>query len=120
MYANLYTIVFVVFAALLIFLMGVRLVRPTHKVLVERLGRYRRVADPGFNWVIPGIDRMIKVNTTEQLVDAQPQEITTNDNLNARVDAQVYFKVKDDEASVKSSQYQVNNRVAGISPSSVG
>jgi regulator of protease activity HflC (stomatin/prohibitin superfamily) len=52
---------------------------------------------------------MIQVNTTEQMVDAQPQEIITNDNLNARVDAQVYFKVKDDEASVKSSQYNVNN-----------
>jgi regulator of protease activity HflC (stomatin/prohibitin superfamily) len=52
---------------------------------------------------------MIQVNTTEQMVDAQPQEIITNDNLNARVDAQVYFKVKDDEASVKSSQYSVNN-----------
>ncbi len=39
----------------------------------------------------------------------QPQEIITNDNLNARVDAQVYFKVKEDEESVKSSQYNVNN-----------
>jgi regulator of protease activity HflC (stomatin/prohibitin superfamily) len=43
------------------------------------------------------------------MVDAQPQEIITNDNLNARVDAQVYFKVKSDEDSVKSSQYNVNN-----------
>ena len=37
---------------------------------------------------------MIQVNITEQMVDAQPQEIITNDNLNARVDAQVYFKVQ--------------------------
>jgi regulator of protease activity HflC (stomatin/prohibitin superfamily) len=43
------------------------------------------------------------------MVDAEPQEIITNDNLNARVDAQVYFKVKTDEESVKSSQYNVNN-----------
>jgi regulator of protease activity HflC (stomatin/prohibitin superfamily) len=43
------------------------------------------------------------------MVDAQPQEIITNDNLNARVDAQVYFKVKDDEESVKNSQYNVYN-----------
>jgi len=52
---------------------------------------------------------MIQVNITEQMVDARPQEIITNDNLNASVDAQVYFKVKDDEESVKSSQYNVNN-----------
>lgn len=43
------------------------------------------------------------------MVDAAPQEIITNDNLNARVDAQVYFRVKEDEASVKASQYHVNN-----------
>jgi regulator of protease activity HflC (stomatin/prohibitin superfamily) len=43
------------------------------------------------------------------MVDAEPQEIITNDNLNARVDAQVYFKVKSDEESVKNSIYNVNN-----------
>jgi regulator of protease activity HflC (stomatin/prohibitin superfamily) len=52
---------------------------------------------------------MTRINVTEQMVDAQPQEIITNDNLNARVDAQVYFKVKNDEESVKSSQYNVND-----------
>ena len=93
----------------LIFLMGIRVVRPTHRALVERLGKYRRFAKRGFNWIIPFVDHMIQVNVTEQMVDAQPQEIITNDNLNARVDAQVYFKVKDDEESVKSSQYNVNN-----------
>ena len=54
------------------------------------------------------MDRMTQVNITEQMVDAQPQEIITNDNLNASVDAQVYFKVKADEESVKNSQYNVN------------
>jgi regulator of protease activity HflC (stomatin/prohibitin superfamily) len=58
---------------------------------------------------MPFIDHLIQINITEQMVDAQPQEIITNDNLNARVDAQVYFKVKEDEGSVKSSQYNVNN-----------
>jgi regulator of protease activity HflC (stomatin/prohibitin superfamily) len=43
------------------------------------------------------------------MVDAQPQEIITNDNLNASVDAQVYFRVKADEDSVKGSIYNVNN-----------
>jgi len=105
----LYVVYVVVAAAVVIFIMGIRIVRPTHRGLVERLGKYRRFADRGFNWIIPLIDRMIQVNITEQMVDAQPQEIITNDNLNARVDAQVYFKVKEDESSVKSSQYHVNN-----------
>jgi len=92
-----------------IFLFGIRIIRPTKRGLVERLGKYKRFANPGFNWVIPFIDKMYKVNVTEQMVDAEPQEIITNDNLNARVDAQVYFKVNQDEESVKSSQYHVND-----------
>jgi regulator of protease activity HflC (stomatin/prohibitin superfamily) len=86
---------------------GARVVRPTSRGLVERLGRYRRLAMPGFNWIIPVVDRMFLVNITELMVNAEPQEIITSDKLNARVDAQVYFKVKSDEDSVKSSQYAV-------------
>jgi regulator of protease activity HflC (stomatin/prohibitin superfamily) len=52
---------------------------------------------------------MIKINVTEMMVNAEPQVIITKDKLNARVDAQVYFKVKLDEESVKSSQYNVFN-----------
>ncbi len=101
-------VVLVIFIVIL-FLSGIRIVRPTHRGLVERLGRYKRFARPGFNWIIPVIDRLFQVNTTEQMVDALPQEIITNDNLNARVDAQVYFRVKPDEENVKNSQYNVNN-----------
>jgi regulator of protease activity HflC (stomatin/prohibitin superfamily) len=92
---------------LFLFILGMRVVRPTHRGLVERLGKYRRFASPGFTWIIPFIDRLFRINITEVMVDAEPQEIITNDNLNARVDAQVYFKVKDDEESVKASQYSV-------------
>ncbi len=92
-----------------IFLVGIRIVRPTHKGLIERLGKYKKLADPGFHWIIPIIDRLFYVNITEQMVDAEPQEIITNDNLNASVDAQVYFRVKSDEESVKGSTYDVNN-----------
>jgi regulator of protease activity HflC (stomatin/prohibitin superfamily) len=93
--------------AVFLFFLGIRIVRPTHRGLVETLGRYRRFARAGFNWVFPFIQRMFRVNVTEVMVDAEPQEIITNDNLNARVDAQVYFKVKPDEESVKSSIYNV-------------
>jgi len=99
----------VVLLALIIFFAGIRIIRPTHRGMIERLGRYKKFCNPGFHWIIPVIDRMVRVNVTEQMIDAQPQEIITNDNLNATVDAQVYFKVKSDEDSVKSSQYNVND-----------
>ncbi|HNZ43872.1 MAG TPA: SPFH domain-containing protein [Bacteroidales bacterium] len=93
---------------LLLFFWGIRIVRPTHRGLIERFGKYNRFAGAGFHWIIPVIEKMYRVNITETMVDAEPQEIITNDNLNARVDAQVYFKVKEDEDSIKASQYHVN------------
>jgi len=105
---NLWTILIIL--VLLIFISGIRIVRPTHRALVERFGKYHHFAMPGFNWIIPlGIDKMYKINITEKMINADPQEIITNDNLNARVDAQVYFKIKPDEISVKNSQYNVNS-----------
>jgi regulator of protease activity HflC (stomatin/prohibitin superfamily) len=94
---------------LLLFFAGIRIIRPTHRGLIERLGKYYKFANPGFHWIIPVIDKMYKVNVTEQMVDAEPQEIITNDNLNARVDAQVYFRVKAEEEDVKGSIYNVND-----------
>jgi regulator of protease activity HflC (stomatin/prohibitin superfamily) len=99
----------IIFFVLLIFFAGIRIVRPTQRGLIERLGKYHNFANPGFHEIIPIIDKMYLVNVTEQMVDAEPQEIITNDNLNASVDAQVYFRVKSDEESVKGSIYNVAN-----------
>ena len=96
-------------AFIVIFFLGIRIIRPTHRGLVERLGKYNRFAEAGFHWVIPIIDRIFQENITEQMVDATPQEIITFDNLNARVDAQVYFRIKADEQSLKNAVYKVNN-----------
>jgi regulator of protease activity HflC (stomatin/prohibitin superfamily) len=104
-----YWISFAIVVVVVLFLSGIRVVRPTTRGLVERLGKYRRFANPGFNWVMPIIDRLFKINITEVMVNAEPQEIITSDKLNASVDAQVYFKVKSDEENVKNSQYAVNN-----------
>ena len=102
-------LVFLGIILLIILSSGIRIVRPTQRGLVERLGKYKKFAEPGFHWIIPIIDKLFKVNVTEIMVDAEPQEIITNDNLNAAVDAQVYFKIKNDEDSVKRSQYNVND-----------
>jgi len=103
------TYIIIAIIVLFLFAAGIRIVRPTHRALIERLGKYYKFANPGFHWIIPVIDKLYKVNVTERMVDAEPQEIITNDNLNAKVDAQVYFRVKADEESVKGSIYNVNN-----------
>jgi regulator of protease activity HflC (stomatin/prohibitin superfamily) len=103
------TYVYIFIPVLVILLAGIRIVRPTQRGLMERLGKYNSLASPGFHWIIPIVDRLFMVNVTEQMVDAEPQEIITNDNLNASVDAQVYFRVKSDEDSVKGAIYNVND-----------
>jgi len=92
-----------------IFLIGIRIVRPTHRGLIETLGKYTGYAQPGFHWIMVFIQRMYLVDIREQLFNADPQVIITNDNLNATVDAQVYLKVRSDEESVKNSMYNVTN-----------
>lgn len=96
-------------AAVIVFLSGIRIVRPTSRGLIETMGKYTKYAQPGFHWVIPIIQKLYLVNITEQMFSADPQVIITNDNLNATVDAQVYFKIRADEENVKSSQYNVAN-----------
>lgn len=89
---------------------SLRTVRPTDRGLIERFGKYVRFGKPGLVWILPfGIERLIKINITEMMVDAGGQEIITRDSLNAQVDAQVYFKVKPEEANVKASEYNVFN-----------
>jgi len=89
--------------------MGFRTVRPLEKGVIERLGRYKCVADQGFHVIIPIIDKMYRVNLTERMMDVEPQEIITEDNLNANVDLVVYYKVKRDDESVKKSIYNVDD-----------
>jgi regulator of protease activity HflC (stomatin/prohibitin superfamily) len=96
-----------IIAAAIYFAIGIRILRPTEKGLIEFLGKYHSFAGPGFHWLAFPFFKMVRVNITEMMVDADPQEIITKDKLNATVDAQVYFKVKLEEESVKASQYNV-------------
>lgn len=104
-----YYIYSIIAIVIILFFAGVRIVRPTSRGLIETMGKYTKYAQPGFHWIIPGIQKLYSVNITEQMFNAEPQVIITNDNLNATVDAQVYFRIKPDEESVKNSVYNVNN-----------
>ena len=106
-------IVFLIIIIILLIL-SVRTVRPTSRGLVERFGKYNRFANPGIVFLIPFIEHLVVVNITENMIDAGLQEIITSDSLNAKVDAQVYFKVRSDEDSVKASQYGVFNYMRQI------
>ncbi|MBN2565049.1 MAG: SPFH/Band 7/PHB domain protein [Candidatus Eisenbacteria bacterium] len=74
---------------------GMKIVRPWQKGLIERLGKYQRTADSGLSLIIPFMERMIKVDMREQVVDVPPQGVITKDNVVVEVDAVVYYEVTD-------------------------
>jgi regulator of protease activity HflC (stomatin/prohibitin superfamily) len=88
-------LVVVAFALLIIVIKGIRIIRPWQKGLIERLGRYQRTADSGLTVILPFLDRLIKVDMREQVVDVPPQGVITKDNVVVEVDAVVYYEVTD-------------------------
>lgn len=76
-------------------LTGLRVVSPHEKGVIERLGRYQRTAQPGLTLIIPFLDTMRKVDMREQVVDVQPQEVITKDNVVVTVDAIIYYEATD-------------------------
>ncbi len=76
-------------------LTGLKIVSPYQKGVIQRLGRYKRTANPGLTLIIPFLDRIIKVDMREQVVDVPPQEVITKDNVVVTVDAIVYYEATD-------------------------
>jgi len=109
-----YIVIVIIVIIVILLFQSVRTVRPTSRGLIERFGKYDRFANPGIVFLIPFIEQLVRINITENMIDAGLQEIITSDSLNAQVDAQVYFKVRSDEESVKASQYNVFNYMVQI------
>jgi len=95
--------------AVLLFLCGFKVIRPTERGVKETFGKYTGYITSGLKWIIPLVQRIYRVNVTEQIADVEPQEIITKDNLNAKVDLVVFYKVKPDEANIKKAFYNVND-----------
>ena len=92
-----YLIVLAVLVILLLVFSGasVKVVRPFQRGLVERLGRYHATVDPGLRVIVPFIDRMIRVDMRESVVEVPPQEVITSDNVVVSVYAVVYYEATD-------------------------
>ncbi len=74
---------------------AIKIVRPWEKALIERLGKYQRTAGSGLTLIMPVLERLMKVDMREQVVDVPPQGVITKDNVVVEVDAVVYYEVTD-------------------------
>jgi regulator of protease activity HflC (stomatin/prohibitin superfamily) len=95
MYEVITVIVAVIVIALSIFLLSVKKVNQYEKGLVERFNAYEKTVEPGLRMVVPFVERLLRVNMREQVIDVPPQEIITEDNVVVTIDAVIYYQVMD-------------------------
>ena len=103
-------LIFLGVALVLVFMLvafSIRIIRPFEKGLVERLGKYQRILDPGLNLIMPFMDTVLKVDMREVVLDVPPQMVITKDNVNVEVDCIIYAQVTDPF----KSRYEISNYI---------
>jgi regulator of protease activity HflC (stomatin/prohibitin superfamily) len=88
------------FIILFILANSLRVLREYERAVVFRLGRYVGTRGPGLIFLVPFIERMERVSLRTIVMDVEPQDVITRDNVSVRVNAVLYFRVIDPERSV--------------------
>jgi regulator of protease activity HflC (stomatin/prohibitin superfamily) len=94
-----------------LFIFGIRIITEYDRGVIFRLGRFVQVKSAGFKWIIPGVDRMVRISLREIVMDVPSQEVITRDNVSVKVNAVLYFRVLHPEKAV----IQVENYLYGTS-----
>ena len=79
---------------------SIRILREYEVGVIFRLGRYIGNRGPGFVMIIPGIEKMVRVDKRTRTIDVPPQDLITKDNVPVKVNAVLYFRVADPAKSV--------------------
>jgi regulator of protease activity HflC (stomatin/prohibitin superfamily) len=109
--ALLITLGVILFLAIILVVISIRIVPQANSGVVERLGKYHRTLGPGLNLLVPGIDRLRPlVDLREKVVSFPPQPVITEDNLVVNIDSVIYFQV----TNAKSATYEIENYIQGI------
>src|SRR5215213_3157339 len=111
-FASLVVLAVVALVVLFVLASAVRIVQEYERGVIFRLGRVQgRAKGPGLFFLVPIADRMIKVDLRTVTMDVPPQDVITRDNVPARVNAVIYFRVVDPNRSV----IEVENHVLATS-----
>ncbi|MCQ2969874.1 MAG: SPFH/Band 7/PHB domain protein [Clostridium sp.] len=106
-------IVLVIILAIVLFVLlaSVKVVNTGYLYVVERLGQFNRILEPGWHFIIPGIDFVRKkVSTKQQILDVPPQSVITKDNVKISVDNVIFYKM----LNAKDAVYNIEDYKSGI------
>lgn len=95
MQQNLAIIIVILFFAIFILSSSIKILREYERGVIFRLGRLMDTKGPGIIFLIPIVDRMIRVSLRTIVHDVPPQDVITKDNVSLKVNAVVYFRVVD-------------------------
>mgnify|MGYP000836171335 FL=1 len=96
---------------LLVLLSSIKVVNTGYLYVVERLGQFHRILEPGWHFMIPGVDFVRKkVSTKQQILDVPPQSVITKDNVKISVDNVIFYKM----LNAKDAVYNIEDFKSGI------
>ena len=101
-------IVVIIFVA---FITSIKIVNTGSVSLVERLGQFHRVLEPGWHFLIPFADFVRRrISTKQQILDIEPQNVITQDNVKISIDNVIFFKV----INARDAVYNIESYQSGI------
>jgi regulator of protease activity HflC (stomatin/prohibitin superfamily) len=104
-------VVVVVLFVITVVVKSILVIPQAKSAVIERLGRFRSVAEPGLNFLVPFLDRVrAQIDRREQVVSFPPQPVITQDNLTVSIDTVVYFQVTNPRDAV----YEISDYIVGV------
>jgi len=101
---------------LLILLSSIKVVNTGYVSILERFGQYYKVLTPGWHVILPFVDYVrSRISMKQQILDIQPQNVITKDNVNISVDNVIFYQV----LNSKDAVYNIENYVSGIMYSTI-
>lgn len=102
----------ILLAILILFaFMSIKIVRQSEVYIIERLGKFHKVADAGLTIIVPFIDHVRSiVSLKQQTLDVAPQEVITKDNVSIKINTVVFYRIVDPAKAV----YEIQNLKKGI------
>jgi regulator of protease activity HflC (stomatin/prohibitin superfamily) len=87
--------------AIVLIISGIKILKEYERAVVFRLGRMVGARGPGITYIIPGIEKMVRMDLRTVTMDIPPQDVITRDNVSVKVNAVLYFRVLEPNKAVR-------------------